>query len=78
MTKSAFKFALSMLVASGPAIAQGNAVIVVPMDSGSVCQSTTIAADGFAPMSTMGKAFSSLDRNPRGGIDDPELQAGDW
>ena len=113
MTKSTLRFALSMLVAAGPAIAQDNAVIVVAQDSGRVCHATTIAtdagpvtvrwgqraefggcritvsdfdtdrngrisADEIPPAHSMGKAFSSLDRNQDGFVDDPELQAGDW
>ena len=113
MRKATLKFALSMLVASGPAGAQGNAVIVVAQDAGRACHSTSIltdsvpvtvrwgqragfggcritvsdfdtdrngriSADELSPAHSMGKAFSSLDRNQDGFIDDPELQAGNW
>jgi hypothetical protein len=73
MTKSTLRFALSMLVASGPAIAQDNAVIVVPQEAARACHSMTLLADA-----SMGRAFSSLDRNQDGAIDDTELQAGSW
>lgn len=113
MTKANFKFALSMLLAAGPALAQENAVILVPQDSGRACHSTSIAtdagtvivrwgqraefggcritvsdfdtdrngrisADEIPESHSLGRAFSSLDRNRDGYIDDPELQAGNW
>jgi hypothetical protein len=113
MTRSTLKFAFSLLLTSGPAIAQENAVIVVPQDSGRACHSTSITtADGpvtvrwgqraefggcritvsdfdtdrngrispdeIPETNSLGRAFSSLDRNQDGYIDDPELQAGNW
>jgi hypothetical protein len=44
MAKGTIKFALSMLMATSPAMAQ-NAMIVVPQDSGRECHSTSLDTD---------------------------------
>lgn len=74
MTKSMLWFALSMLVASGPAVAQDNAVIVALQEGACVCHSASIVIDA----GPVDKAFSSLDGSQDGAIGDPELQAGSW
>ena len=113
MRTSILTIALATAVAALPAIAQGNAVVVVPQDAGRACHSAQIStaagpvtvrwgqraefggcritvsdfdtdrngrisADEIPPTSSMGRAFSSLDTNQDGFIDDPELQAGNW